>query len=374
MTDTYTPHEAFRQLALDLGARSEDEPRLLAFDARTGETVLRLTWEPGSLSSPPAFTLHANLPGALVHLTVRREKGADRFGKAIGVNREVQLGDEEVDRAVYLETDASAEAVRAMLESADARRALREVVQAGYTVHFTEDRITARWDRIEAGQLEVGRVKAVLEVMALLVSHVRTAATSRSPAAPAAAASPEPAPPTRRVIQRAVAPQLAPTRLQGWQIAYWLSGGSLALASIWGFVCISLMKGTAIDQPWGVLVALSAALWIVGVVVSLLLVRGRYDSLRRLVHNALLWIAPAMAFGFTVPHVLNRTLATAPTHSYQVVSVKEGKAAQNPRSDVRFLEGPRQGKVVSLPGRIAEGKVFSLSTRVGRLGWEWQLE
>lgn len=63
--------------------------------------------------------------------TFRRETGLDRLGRALRLNREIQTGDREFDREVYIETDDDESAIRAMLESEATRSAIRKAASHG---------------------------------------------------------------------------------------------------------------------------------------------------------------------------------------------------------------------------------------------------
>jgi len=57
-------------------------------------------------------------------VTLRWENGSDHYAKEAGVNRELQTGDLDFDRRVFIDTIASDDAVRALLASPDARSAI----------------------------------------------------------------------------------------------------------------------------------------------------------------------------------------------------------------------------------------------------------
>src|SRR5262249_19632846 len=57
-------------------------------------------------------------------MLLRPERGRDRFGKAVFLNREVQSGDPAFDDRIYIETDEPAETVRRALESVKVREAI----------------------------------------------------------------------------------------------------------------------------------------------------------------------------------------------------------------------------------------------------------
>ncbi len=76
----------------------------------------------------------ANLP----LVVFRPETGRDRVGRALFLNRELQLGDPTFDAAVYIESDESDEHIRAALADERMRQAVLETVRAGRTVTLSK--------------------------------------------------------------------------------------------------------------------------------------------------------------------------------------------------------------------------------------------
>ncbi len=64
-------------------------------------------------------------------VTLRAESDADRRGKERGINAEIQVGDPEFDRLVYIETDATEGVVRTLLARPEHRAAIRELLWGG---------------------------------------------------------------------------------------------------------------------------------------------------------------------------------------------------------------------------------------------------
>lgn len=83
----------------------------------------------------------------LPRIVLRREEPLDRGGKALGINREVQLGEPAFDAAIYIETEAPEAAVRRALASPVAREAAAALVRgpAG-EVELGEGRVALRLD------------------------------------------------------------------------------------------------------------------------------------------------------------------------------------------------------------------------------------
>ncbi len=105
---------------------------------------------PGGKNTPPTLRITASVDevadaapagayreGARGHLAVRpaiimrRETRNDRFGKRLGLNREIQTGDAPFDEAVYLETDSPEEDVRLTLAGEGVHEAVRKLLTSG---------------------------------------------------------------------------------------------------------------------------------------------------------------------------------------------------------------------------------------------------
>ncbi|MBL8683929.1 MAG: hypothetical protein JNK05_32455 [Myxococcales bacterium] len=65
--------------------------------------------------SYPTTNSRTGAPSTLSAIVVREEGSADVLGKSLGINREVQIGDEAFDEAYYIESAAPAADVRAVL-------------------------------------------------------------------------------------------------------------------------------------------------------------------------------------------------------------------------------------------------------------------
>lgn len=90
--------------------------------------------EPSALPSqggPFRSPVQGPVLDTLPKVVFRKEGERDRFGKALGVNREVQSGDERFDSAVYIESDASDEDVSAIVSSPVVREAVLELLELG---------------------------------------------------------------------------------------------------------------------------------------------------------------------------------------------------------------------------------------------------
>lgn len=69
---------------------------------------------------------------ALPCVVLRKETALDRLGRALGLNRELQLGDRDFDEAVYIESDEQPAHVRALLGDARVRDGAIEICRQGH--------------------------------------------------------------------------------------------------------------------------------------------------------------------------------------------------------------------------------------------------
>lgn len=73
----------------------------------------------------------------------RKEGWRDRLGKGLLLNREVQLGDAEFDREVYIETDETVEVVKQAVSDRRVRDGLLAAVRQGRTITFSKHGVSA---------------------------------------------------------------------------------------------------------------------------------------------------------------------------------------------------------------------------------------
>ena len=64
-------------------------------------------------------------------VVLRAENSLDRLGKRIGVNREIQTGDQDFDARVYVESDAPDQDLQRTLADDRVRRAVRALLDGG---------------------------------------------------------------------------------------------------------------------------------------------------------------------------------------------------------------------------------------------------
>jgi hypothetical protein len=136
------------------------------------EVALDIELEPHPTAGPSPFRRGAE-PGLarLPRLKLRRENRRDRFGKALRLNRELQLGDARFDAVVYVESDANDDELRALLHSERARHAAIGLVELGCEVIFNDEgrSLAAVWRAIPPPRFEeneLGEAMALLSAVA----------------------------------------------------------------------------------------------------------------------------------------------------------------------------------------------------------------
>lgn len=87
---------------------------------------LRYDLEPGAIEDP-----YAQVEETLPLLRLRPETRADRLGKALRIDREIETGDADFDRQVYVESDLPDERHARLLADPLVRQAVRELLDAG---------------------------------------------------------------------------------------------------------------------------------------------------------------------------------------------------------------------------------------------------
>jgi hypothetical protein len=135
------------QMAMQLGVPSAN-PLVI----QRGGRNLSVKLTPGAKNQPPLMWVTASVddgdaPGSRgayresgrAHLETRpaivfrRERWWDRFGKTVRLNHEIQTGDEEFDREVYLETNSSEDAVKQAVADRVVRDSIRSLLNTGAT-------------------------------------------------------------------------------------------------------------------------------------------------------------------------------------------------------------------------------------------------
>jgi hypothetical protein len=347
----------FQALAAELGATREGQELVVpAFGA-----VVRL--HVPSKSSPWVLEVTIPEPGARPVLVLggqaillRHETWFDRFGKRLGINREVQIGDEAFDRAVYIESNAPDAVLHGLLGDPGRRRTVLEIMEAGFSevrVHADKSLVSASRPRPGAVHLEAKTVRDVAQRLAFL-----------APAIP----PPEVPPDAPRVsVRRTVAL---------W--AFGIAGVSALVAA--GFVLVAASdayRPVTSDLYW-VAVSISAALYAAAVFFTALVVRGKSDSLRSLVALGLLLLYDMPCYTVSAVLAINGALDFSPPARRPSVIVERWVTHGKGTSYNLRLSGLHRGEsnfVMQVDPatyeRLANDAQAIVTTGEGALGWEW---
>lgn len=278
----------------------------------------------------------------LPRIVLRREDRIDRGGKALGISREIQVGDPDFDATVYIESEAPEAVVRRALAPAEARGAALALVRG------------------PAGAVEIGEGRAVL--------RLGEEALAGEPAAILAALAP---------LATLGASFAVPGELPGR--AELVGRRSVrhifVIALAWLALLVpALMLRPPVVLTWGsTLAALGVGLlvWLLSVVGLGLLLRGGADSLRWLGISAAVFLLTAPAAGLKLALLANARLDEgAASASRRAVKLVDETTARI------FLEVEELGGV-AVPKAIVRGALperptsLVLVTRPGAFGWAW---
>lgn len=313
------------------------------FTLRRGEAEIRVSpeLEEGDCAAA-LFEVERAGARVLPRIVLRREGALDRGGKAIGVNREVQLGDAVFDAEVYVESEAPDATIRETLADPAARAAAAALLRAvDGEVVLGGDRVAAR---LTAAQLADPRGPAVSAALAELAALARAVGTPTSVPSPAEVMR-------RRGVAHVVG-----------MAAAWLVLLALAIfvrpppTLAWGSV--------------GAALALGVGLWLVCCAGLAAALRGGADSLRWLVISAGFFGLVAPFAGMRLALAGNARLDDAPAAAMAATVVEVGEAGALIGADAdpsALVHVPRD----RLFGDPPAGARVTLRVRPGALGWAW---
>jgi hypothetical protein len=332
---------------------------------RHGRTFT-VTYIPGGKNTPPSLRIAASVDevgatGALGayresgrdHVDVRpaillrRETGLDRFGKRIGLNREVQIGDEELDALAYVETDSPDDDVRRTLADDRARRAVRELIREGVTrVQLDPSGLSA--DRA---------VRSAADMSAASFEHTAALLAEAASALPVFTAG------------RAAKARSALT-------------GVLAMVGA-GMIMPVLMiaAGKSPIDPGAKQLGAAGGLglWLLIVVGLVVTLSGRSTSLRRVALSSLAALLIVPVGFYSALCWTNRELDESPRvdHATTVTRVwtSRGKNTTYYHVDVASWRADMGTITLDVSSSFAngaqKGSKIVVSTHAGKLGWEW---
>lgn len=314
-------HAEFVQLARALGVND-------ALDLRVDSSVIHVDQRTGSKGAllGARFYVEAAKPIAPYAILLRREGGLDRAGKNMGINREVQIGDELFDKEVYIETDGQDEDVRRILAEATVRAPIRELL--GWPI----ESLTLGGDGAGESPLLPGAhairidiptklftdltaLQAITRELARLareLSHMDRGAPYRG-----GAGATDVRAPTKDRTMRGIALFLVcvAMNLLGW----W----GVGLGSTPTFGWAAFQKGAIVGT----------FAWVGLLVITVLLLRGRSTSLRNVILVALASL-PTILAGGRVAELLNATLDSSAPHTAPASVVLRSRGKGGPNREV----------------------------------------
>lgn len=283
-------------------------------------------------------------------IVLRAEDALDRGGKALGINRELQLGDAAFDAAVYVESEAPDAQVAQVLASAPARAAAQALVRG------------------PAGEVQLGEGKVTARL------------TAEQLAAPAAA--PELIASLRALAGAVTVPKDMPTRAE--LVRRRSVGHIFGVAFAW---LVTLGLAVVLRPPpvlaWGPVFAalgLGALLWLLTCVPLALVLRGAPDSLRWFTISAAMFLLTTPFAGMKLALWANAALdagaEAAGRHAVVVVDRSEtrvlldveGLVAGEARTRLAVRENMVVGTLPKEPGSLI------ITVRPGALGWPWLVD
>ncbi len=352
----------FRELAKDLGAREEgggfalemdEQPFTLRLsDARGSANGLELETPVEAKDAPPSLR-----PGARPAIEgrpwvlLRRENWADRLGKRLRINREVQTGDAAFDDAVYLESDASDADVARVLGAPEVRRRILQLFAQGcQQVSINDGGPRLAVTRDPQASLDASAVRATCQDCSIIAAGLPSfrGAASRPPR--------------------------------------WVSGPvamvASAVAAFGGFVAASSAYEDyyplGSEAIWaGVMVGLGA--WLVTMPLVGALVRGRSGSFRVFAACFFLLLIALPLAGVGLAIGLNGKLDdAAATEQRARVTSRSSKKLKSGTSYYVQVEGWQDAHApVIVPvssevyASVREGEDVVVRIGRGRFGWEW---
>ena len=291
---------------------------------------------------------------AFPYVLVRRERAADRLGKRLGFNREVQLGDPAFDEAAFIDTVVSDDVVRRLFERAEVREAVIAVLATGYGIDFSPEgvkafRLLSKLAPIDAPT--VPAAVAALERLAPLLPALDTAEHGK--------------PHWLRSPRAFYVPML-------------IGLGSFAVVmALTGLVGASgALHPLADHRQVPYLFAGGFGLWIAAVAALYFFLRGGSRSIGQLILAAFFLLLGLPALGAMLLGVANSAFDGSPavTHDTRVVSLPK-----NPRKNRQVGFEPWQAGLDKVNYSVSSSRLSTLKvgepaqivTHAGALGWEW---
>jgi hypothetical protein len=297
-----------------------------------------------------AVLLEVEHPGTreLPRISLRREDALDRGAKAVGINREVQLGDREFDAAVYVESEVPDATVQQALAAAPARAAAIALLRGPCDeLLLGGGRVVAH---VAADQLADPTGPALQAARAQLVALRDGLAVPKDI-------------PSREAL----------ARRRGVGHVFVIAGLWLAVAVV---ALLLQPPPTLLWGPVWLALALGGLLWLLCCGLLALLLRGAPDSLRWLLISGGFFLLVAPFAGMKLALAANAGLDAPPAaRSYPATVLEAGDAhvllevtGLDPDEPRTRLAVPRDRISGDLPKDLQQ---ITLKIGDGALGWAW---
>jgi len=285
----------------------------------------------------------------LPHVLIRRERGADRLGKSLGFNREVQIGDEPFDAAAFIDTAESDDLVRRLLDKPEVRAAVLDVMGTGYSVEMSPAglRATRRQSRLEP--IDGAAIAAAMKRL------------------------------------QALAPILPSFDAASFTKPHWLRSTSMVYVAIavafGGLVAagasIGRIRTIAVREDVAYAFALGLGCWLLLVAGLFFALRGGTRSLTQLVLTALTLLCGVPLAVTLLAFVANSALDPSPpvVHHTTVLAVPSRIRSRNNQVTFASWRADHDRLIMGVPyARVATlsvGDSVDVVTHAGAFGWEW---
>lgn len=288
---------------------------------------------------------------SLPAITVIPEGKVERFGKAIGLNREVQTGDPSFDDVAYVDTIEEEAVVKQVLDSAAVRDGIRRILELGYKVQLSTRGLEAFHLFPHGTPPDVSRIGEVAALLGQIAGAL---------------------------------PRVEPGSFRGQDS--WVRARAMLFVFLWIplLVAAGAVEGVFhspgartlnIGHKGIILGAFALTAWVVYVVLIAMSLRGRSYALRALVISAAFGLLGIPTCGVMGSLVLNQALDGSPAEDHAVTilatSLYKGECRVTVTS---WVEGDSQERFpVSCKEhlRLHRGGSLTVRSHAGALGMPW---
>jgi hypothetical protein len=340
--------EQFRALARAYAAEAQAEGRASWFS--TNESGFAFIVRCEAKDDGCRLQLRAQT-GPLPELAIGCETGFERFGKRLGLSREVQTGDDAFDRQAYLDTALPDEAVHEIAGRQSFRRGVLGLLDAGYSVELGDEGLSATRNSEVLQDLHPDRLRRGLQDAALAVSELG------------------------RLDPRWIA-----HRAPRWPMVVSITAVGAALVGIVTRVTGASTPLSGALENRGLLWGLAACVVVLPLLI--LLLRGRSDAFQHLVASGLGLLVALPLWASSGAVIVNSTFDdSAPVVRRTSVLAKEEQRSRGVvrRSHSYYIRVqswalqsvPRLEISKALYTSLQRGSPVEIVTRAGFLGQEW---